>query len=277
MIDIKTLVEVFDVCRICNVISGLHFIPDRIIYICRDDITEKNGVEDVEKFLKKHTPGIIIEYIKVKRYDYEEMCAVLERIVKENEDVVFDLTGGIELLLTAMGAVSEKYNVPMLSYNVKNCSLIRVKNTKNLEAPKRPRLDIDGCISLNGGRVVDSERNITDSFGEVVCKLWEICSENPQEWNRQTNSFSMLERFSDEYDDMRVSFDISQFSDAERGKMFNERIIRSLINMGAFSDFKKKTPQQLRCGVPYFIKLFKCVEECVEVFPGSIVGDIAAR
>ncbi len=245
MSNIKTLIELFDTCRICNVISGYHFNPDKIVYLCCDDTFTKSGIDDIENFFRKYAHDIKTEYIKANRYDYEGLFSILERVVKENEDVVFDLTGGTELLLAAMGAVAEKYNIPMVQYNVKKCSLVRVKNTQSIKEPERKRLDLEGCIAINGGAVVGREKsisynNIAESYSNIVKLLWGICRENPQEWNRQTNSFSRLEQFADDYDDLRITFDMSRFSEDEREKLFNRRIIEKLIEAGIFSEFKQK-------------------------------------
>ena len=244
MSGIKTLVELYDVCKVCNIISGYHFNTDKIIYLCFDnEITE--GVCDARRFFKKYALDVKTEYIKVNRFDYEGMCATLERVVKENEDVVFDLTGGGELLLTAMGAVGEKFNIPMIQYNVKRCSLVRVKNTQDIQEPERKTLEIEGCIALNGGAVVGKEKticpdNINKPFVNIIIMLWQICSGNPQEWNKQTNSFSRLERFTDNYDSLRITFDMSRFPEEDRKSLFNDRIIKRLIDIGVFSEFKTK-------------------------------------
>lgn len=200
--------------------------------------------ENIRNFFKKCTVSTEIEFIKVKKYDYTNILDTLIYVVENNEEPVFDLTGGRELVLAAMGEVSARYNIPLIQYNVYDGRLVRVKNTAEISEPIRPRLDINGSVMLNGGAVVkpeedDTVRNLTKGMKNDISKLWNICCENPQEWNRQTSTFSRLEMFTDENDKLRVTVNLSRYTKSDAETLFNPRVIERLIRYGLLSDFSK--------------------------------------
>lgn len=197
MITIKTIIELFDECPIENVMSALSFEPEKIIYVGFKHIMTEKRKSDLERFLKMRKINADISYEIVSRYDYEGIKGKLKSIISENKDCLLDLTGGKELLLTAMGAVCESENIPTIQFNVRKGELIKVKNCENLPEPKKICLSINEIITLNGGAIVENEYKIkihlSPDFIKDIFSAWEIRRENPPMWAEYISSLRTLE------------------------------------------------------------------------------------
>ena len=110
----KTLIELFDECQLENIISGLSFVPQKIIFVGFNSVMTKKRIEDMEGLFASKGVKIEFSYEFVGRYNYDEVENRLFDILKENEDCVFDITGGSDVVLAAMGAVAFKNNIPMI-------------------------------------------------------------------------------------------------------------------------------------------------------------------
>ena len=115
-----TAVEFFDRSPIENVVSSLTTSPDKIIFI--GDQKQMDRTQDVYKHFFAHR-GLKtqLDFRPIKKNDLDDIVDVLTEIVQTEQECVFDLTGGEDLLLMAMGMVSRKYpHVQMQRFNLNN-------------------------------------------------------------------------------------------------------------------------------------------------------------
>ena len=89
----KTLIELFDTCQIENIIAGLSFLPEKIVFVgFKETMTEKRKC-DLEKFFKMRGSDIKLEFEIVGRYDYIGIYDKLNSIIDRNEDCCFEILG----------------------------------------------------------------------------------------------------------------------------------------------------------------------------------------
>ena len=100
-------------------------------------------LKSVEKFFRMKEIDIHIEYEYVSRYDYTSIVEKLNTVIDENPECCFDLTGGRELVLVAMGEVSAERNIPMFQFDLKSGGLICVKNCDELSTPNKKHISIE--------------------------------------------------------------------------------------------------------------------------------------
>ncbi len=191
MQTIKTIIELFDECQIKNVIAPLKFNPEKIIYVGFKENMKRKKTDAIEAFFKARGIYAEIEYEIVGRYSYDYIVKTLMRLVEQNKDCGFDLTGGKELVLAAMGEVASSKKVPMFQFNIRSGNFIRVKNCEDIAEPSAVSMSIKECVSLNGGSVVrgidDFNWKLTDDFKNDLENMWKICRNNPAMWNRNSN------------------------------------------------------------------------------------------
>lgn len=240
MIIIKTLIELFDECPIENVISALSFKPEKIVFVGFIDTMKKRRKKDIKRFFEMKKLDIEIEYEIVGRYDFDELADKLNFVIDRNEDCCFDLTGGKEMVLAAMGVVSQQRDIPMIQFDIKNDKFVRVKNCEEIGLPGKRSVLISESVALNGGATVESGRELwsfTEEFRNDVLTAWEICKENCGLWNRQTSVFASFEGFG-AVNGTFVTVDLSRAKAHNYDTMIDKNIIDKLAGAGLIKEFK---------------------------------------
>lgn len=105
----KAYIEFFEKEASENICSSLIAPPDTVILIGdRKKLMEEHAERYKEVLQKKNKK---IEFIckTVNKHNIDDIISLLSDIVKEYDDCVFDLTGGEDLFLVAMGIVCERY------------------------------------------------------------------------------------------------------------------------------------------------------------------------
>ncbi len=194
----KTLIELFDECQIENVIAGLKFLPEKIVFVGFKNVMTQKRISDVERLFKNRGLNTRFSYEIVGRYDYLAVYDKLCEITELNPDCAFDLTGGKELIIAAMGAVAALKDIPMLQFDVRTGRFIRIKNCEGIPEPPSVDLSFRETVALNGGAVVDKtegdfEWKLTGDFKDDLQKIWDTCRSDCAEWNRQTNVLAGFE------------------------------------------------------------------------------------
>ncbi len=261
MFKIKTLIELFDTCQIENVIAGLSFLPEKIVFVgFKETMTEKRK-GDLERFFKMRGVDIELEFEIVGRYDYSDICEKLNVIIDRNEDCCFDLTGGKELVLTAMGAVSAVRNLPMLQFDIREDKLLRVNNCNDIPIPAKNSMTIAENVVLNGGAIVADEKDdfkwdMNADFKKDIEKIWGICKRNCGLWNRMSTVFENMERYGRIDSSFSVSVNMAHmrnchqdtFQDMRTIEMLkNDRLIFDYILDGDMLSFRYKNAQVHQC------------------------------
>lgn len=238
----KTLVELFDKCQIENVIACLEYKPEKIIFLGFKEVMTKKRINDLKRFFELKNIDVEIETEIVGRYDYKSITDKLNAIIDNNQDCYFDLTGGKELVLAAMGDVSASRNVPMFQFNVRTGNLIRVKNCDTLPEEMKKVMSINEIVTLNGGSVIynqpdDFQWQMTSDFKKDVGIIWDICRKNCGLWNRQSNVFENFEKYGKLSADFVVTADIEHLKRGKHDVLLNARIVNELISNGLIDDY----------------------------------------
>lgn len=286
MFKIKTLIELFDLCQIENVIAGLKFLPEKIVFVGYDNVMTGKRKRDLEKFFAMRNMNIETDFRQVDRYDYAAIEKTLNSILDENEDCCFDLTGGRELVLAAMGHVSAQRNIPMFQFNVRTGNVINVKNCENLLSDNSLSITIQECVALNGGGVVynrddDFNWDMTDGFKKDVRTMWGICKKNCGLWNRQSNVFADFEKLGKIDENFKVSVNLAYMKEGRHDTFLSRRLIEQLIKHRLISDyelegdkltFKYKNAQVHQClskaGNILELYTYMCANEIEQKDPG---------
>lgn len=195
-----TYVEFFDKPFIENICVSLIKIPDRIVLVGGDkNVLEKHKERYEKLFIAR---GHRVEFVLkgVNKNNLNNIVECLSDIVMAYDDLAFDLTGGGELYLTAMGIVFERYkdkNIQMHKYNIKSSRLIDCDADGNtVDTGALPMLSVKENISLYGGSVMHYDAGLSDcsdeEFTGVIDTMWEICKKNPKAWNTRVSFFEYL-------------------------------------------------------------------------------------
>ncbi len=196
-----TIVEFFNRIPLENIISAVTTDPDKIIFIGDGKQMERTELVYWHLLDQLQLDNTDLDFIPVKTGDLDEIIQVLTEIVETEEDLVFDLTGGEDLALVAMGIIYERYkdtkNIQMQRYNIRSGVVTDCDNDGNVVSDYIPEISVDEMISVHGGKVRHMEDGggkgtydwiFTDGFMSDIEKMWEICKQDPGKWNTQANA-----------------------------------------------------------------------------------------
>lgn len=227
-----TVVEFFDGVSINNMVSCLTLKPEKIIFIGEKKLMKKQQ-NIYENFANKYEVIVSFEYRSINRNSVEQIVSVLSKIIETEDSCTFDLTGGEDLVLVAMGVVFERYKetnkVQMHRFNIRTGLVYDCDNDGDLPNVKLPVISVADNIMLYGGTIVpyDGEKgtyfwNWNDEFKSDVTQMWEICKVNPGLWNSQVNTFELLyKNYKNDFSEYGVLMNKTKLTErikAEKGK-----------------------------------------------------------
>lgn len=195
-----TIIESFAKAPIDNIINALDSRAEKIIFLGEVDQMEKHVL--VYKRLLK-LKGISSEIVlkNVSKHNLDHILDVLTEIVESEESLIFDVTGGADLVLLAFGIIYERYK------NKKSITL------KRFDIPTEDYpLNVKELISLYGGIVVPEEPQPTvPNALDEIDKLWNLARVNSSKWNRNHSYFKELERKGERsYDLLDIYLNLSE-------------------------------------------------------------------
>lgn len=238
-----TFVEFFDKAIIENIYACLVEIPDRVIMIGHNkDFMLKHKARYEKFFLDR---GHRVEFIchSVSRSNLEKAVELLDEIVTQYEDCVFDITGGENILSVALGVVWERHKG-------KNIKIRRFNIAKSSVENGAPELTVEENIRVFGGDIVYSDINGEDTylwdmspdFRQDIEDMWAVCKMDARKWNTQIGVLEAADIIGQKNrNGLTVTADIHQVNDYLRRhrasyKKF-EDIIGGLENKGLIADF----------------------------------------
>lgn len=241
MLHIKTLIELFDTCQVENAIAGLRFMPEKIVFVgFKETMTGNKREKAIRAFFEKRAPEIALEFEIVGRYDFSSIVDRLNSIIDRNEDCGFDLTGGKELVLAAMGAVSATREVPMFQIEVDTGNIHPLAHCDDLIKTPKSVMTIKEAIALNGCSVVEDTDlpkmhwDFTDSFKKDIVTLWDLSRDDFSIWNKQCFALSTFDGTIS--DGLTVRADIGSM---KKKPFKDEDLINALIEHGYLQDYEE--------------------------------------
>lgn len=191
-----TVVEFFACSPIENMISCFSLNPDKVIFIGNGRRVRRR-VKSYEAIAKRLGMDVVFEFKCVMQNSVNKICDALIEIVETEADCCFDLTGGNELALVAMGKVYQMYDgerhLQMQRFNIETGRIIDCDDDGELPATHMGIL-LNGAenVALHGGKVVQSTRLDDISFAEDIAMLWELCKRKALLWNSSINKLGEL-------------------------------------------------------------------------------------
>ena len=263
-LTIKTLIELFDECQLENVIAGLYFEPETIVFVGYRDEETALKMADLELFCEEKMPETRLFFEMLTEKTLEHTSQRLSKLADSYPDCAFDMTGGDELVLAAMSVVAEEKDIPMLRYDVAEGTLCKVRGESRIEDPYGAFLTAEESVMLNGGKILEPEDNfswmMTAEFRQDIETMWDICRNDTRYWNRQIFAISTLmnwysggagltlsvkksslpprgvflpeEKFLEELSDCGLLFRLVQSEDFLSFRFKNEQVARVLFKAG---------------------------------------------
>lgn len=179
-----TIIEFFDSIPIHNALSTLLLSPETLV-LCGTNTMEMYAFRSrLQKIIDGRRLPTKVKIVHVSTKVYPTLIQKLETIIETYKDCVFDLTGGQTEIFVAMGALSQKYGVPMHILDAGHGTLLPLTG-KSLYPSIRPAcLSISENITLFGGSASQIfSPPATPLFWQDILSVWSVCKRNCREWN----------------------------------------------------------------------------------------------
>lgn len=236
-----TLVEFVDKNATENIAAIINLKPERLILIGKDRELAEACVRRYSRITEKR--GLFVGYgTRVcDTGDLSKTVSVLVEIVNAYPDVAFDITGGENAAVAAMGIVSERYSqrlIPLHNFSFSENSISDKFRGVKLNAPK---LSAEENVISYGGKIVYEEEKscathrlvISDELFSDIEAVWRICKSSPKSWNTYIEALN-----SGKDTDIRITDELESFGVVKNGKYRSPETKRLFSKAGQILEMK---------------------------------------
>lgn len=267
-----TVIEFFSKTPLENIIGSITVDFNKIIFV-GDNKAMTDFKPIYQAFAAKRDFKAEICYRGINKNNLPDIVEKLSEIIEQEDECFFDLTGGEDLALVAMGIVFERYkdkNIQMERFNFNSLKGSDADNDGKLLSVDNSHITIDELIGLHGGNVVYTEDpeadvgtfkwNFTEDFIRDIDIMWEICRRDPKKWNSEINIILKMCEFLHNVKklDVLANFDVlAEYVNNQSGKYIpinnllselqSNGIIRNLSFKNGNMSFSFKNPQIKKC------------------------------
>ena len=289
-----TYIEFFERDAAENICACITHTPERVILIGDKKRLMESHAERYKSILADQ--GKSVEFIcrSVTRNNLKDIIKALSEIIETYDDCAFDLTGGDELYLVAMGIVFERYkekNIQMHRFNIRNGTILDCdQDGRTIMEGSLPELTVEENVRIYGGDIVyDRESgeatyiwDMNYEFTEDIDTMWDICKADVKYWNTRLNILEAVEKVGNLYSDERSTAasvrSVTEYLE-EAGKKYIDisDFLKRLQQAGLVTEFKcdgdtiavtYKNEQIKRClvkqGQALEMKVFKAICDAEE-------------
>ncbi len=285
------LVEFYDRDYLDNIISLLHRHYDGIYFVLRKD-AEVIRKDNLKEFVKSYF-NVPVNFIKIDDTDLENIVSDLSRILNDEDEFDFDVTGGCELLAVALGVIisQNRYKINVHKYSVIGDRLLfnYNKNSTGYDNEDERAL-IKEVIGLNGGKLISEDDYHYDdkNFRNEVLRLWDAIKNLSNEWNRfcslssdkiaEKTYIRRMEKKSDYSYCMRIMRSLHKYNIVEKYEFYNmndKQYLRYTLSNKALTNelyFKAGSSLETYGAVAvYECGIFKDVHNSVQIDLNGII------
>ncbi len=185
-----TYVEFFSDEALENVMCLLQYKPERVVYLGHKCTMLTRKIKSLTDFAKLKSPDTEMEFIEVPRDDLEECINALEQVAYKYPDAYYELTGGGEMILIALGYVSATHYLRTLRIDpYTGLEVNMIPGSAPTQHKDNIRISVKENIILHGGQLTRQTGsyatwNFTESFKEDIRQIWDIARRLQHKWNR---------------------------------------------------------------------------------------------
>lgn len=255
-----TYVEFFDKCSIENIGSCLTRIPERVIFIGNDSKLMTKYIEYYSKVFSERGENIEFLFQTTSKSNADKAIRLLSEIVETYDDCVFDITGGNEILLFALGAVFAMHpekNIQIHRINFQNGTLFDCDKDGKTIYEGFPMLSVDEHIRIYGGSVVYGNIDqgytymwdLNPLFLKDLDIIWDICRADVSRWNKQIGCFAAVEALGYVSNDgltITVPQAVLEAQSSMQYHVYFEEIVNKLLAKGLLKSYENSEEAGLK-------------------------------
>ena len=189
MEECKILVKFYSEEPLENVMAMIKYEPEKIIFLGHKDNMVTRKINDIKHFRDLRCPNVYLEFTEVPKDDLNGAIAMLTDIIREYPDVKFDLTGGSELILIALGCINARMEISNIRIDPFTGKEMDINDGEIITSDYKFNISIAEEIVLHGGVLTGhtgsySDWRFTEEFRADIRTMWGICSRYRGRWNK---------------------------------------------------------------------------------------------
>ncbi len=233
----RTIVKFFSQEPLENVMAMMKYRPERMLFLGHKDNMLTKQIRDLEQFRDNKCPDVETEFIELPKDELDGAIEMLTLIIREYPGVRFDLTGGSELILIALGCIAARMEISKLRIDPFSGKEIDIRGSEVVTSDYHFSISIADDIILHGGLLTKetgsiAEWKFTDEFRADIREMWDLCRRYRGDWNKhcgiidelRKNTIGQREGWSELY--------LNQLGDAVR-------LLRDLYEIGMLRDYEE--------------------------------------
>lgn len=244
-----TYVEFFDKTACENICSCLTHLPERVIFIGTNSKHITKAISKYSRVFKDRGHEIEFKVKTVTKSNFDNAVKLLSEIVNTYDDCVFDITGGEEILVLALGKVCEMYpekNIQIHTFNVNTNAIYDCDMDGNTIYKEIPVLSVEENIRIYGGDIAYGNDktvkwDMNADFEKDIDLIWDICKNAERFWNVQIDVFEMIKEkgktSEDGLTDTIKRTALENHLEQQKKKYTASGIIKALLKIGVLTCF----------------------------------------
>ena len=239
----RTLIELYDERPLENVLGVEMFKPERVVYICPENIASNARIQKkLRTYFSHRGQKVELIFVKANIYDTEAMLRVFRKVVVQYPDCVLDITGGTDAVLFAAGLLSAEMPIPVFTYSRRKNCFYDIRNAPfAAKLPCDVTYSVEDCFMMAGGsmRTGRVDNNILANYYDDIEPFFRLYLDNRRGW---TKIVTYIQRVSPGNPDGPVSLDAAgaYTVKGERASRISapEDALRGMERIGFLQDLK---------------------------------------
>lgn len=212
-----TVIECFSSFPIKNVMTSLLLKPDKVIYLGHTAQINDAIEQHYRPFLKSRLGDTLTVESREIGSSLQETVAAVTAIAESDPTCIFDVEGGDDLTLVAIGMVIHAYRgravFRLCRTNIADGSLRFLSENGDQAYARRFKPTIRDMIELHGGGITATAwKPSPDDDMNDVHALWSMASQDNRRWNRQVSALLEVEGKLDMHGSTKVTVRPESFS-----------------------------------------------------------------
>ena len=239
----ETLIELYDMRPLENVLGVEMFLQERVIYICPDNIASDSEIQKKLRAYFRHR-GLKLELVFMRSsiYDTEAILRVLRKVTAQYPDCALDITGGTDAILLASGLLSAETALPVFTYSRRQNRFYNLRNADfAANVSCSVTFGVEDCFLMAGGSMRPGrvDNSILCLYLDKIEPFFRLYMKHRQQW---TKIVTYVQRVSPSLPEGGFSLDVSgnYIVKGERASQISapEDALRDMEQIGFIQDLR---------------------------------------
>ena len=239
--EVKTLIEFFDVRPLENVLGVEIFRPEHVVYICPEG-TPAHAKSQLKRYFDHRGINASLQFLYANTFNAKAILRAFRKALTEHPDSVMDITGGTDALLFAAGFFGAETKIPVVTYSRTQNRFYSIHLADSAHGiPVDLVLSVEDCFLMAGGfmRKGRVDNSILNRYMDDIKPFFDVFLKYRTRWDKIVN---YIQRISPAWEDGSFSLNVqgNYTVKGEHGSRLDapEEALHALEEIGMISELQ---------------------------------------